>query len=110
MGVLASLAIVAPACRHLAPENEPVPVSEAVLEVDNQAFLDMTIYVVRSGTRQRIGIAPGHTRTSFSLRRGIVSQGADLQFLADPIGGHRTPVSQRIYVSPGDVVQLTITP
>ena len=104
------LAVIAPACNKLAPENEPVPVSEAVLEVNNQAFLDMTIYIVRSGTRQRIGIAPGLTLTSFPLGRRFIGNGGDLQFMADPIGGNRTPVSQRIYIEPGDVVRLTITP
>lgn len=107
---LAVLAVTAPACRPMAPKGEPAPASEAVLEVNNQAFLDMTIYIVRSGTRLRIGIAPGLTLTAFPLQRRFIGNGGDLQFMADPIGGSRTPVSQRIYVEPGDVVRLTITP
>ena len=33
---------------------------------------------------------------------------APLRFLADPIGGNRTPVSDEILVQPGDEVTLTI--
>jgi len=33
-----------------------------------------------------------------------------LRFLADPIGGSRTPISEEIVVRNGDVVQLMIPP
>ena len=104
------IALSAPACGRAAPADEPAPAPEAELEVNNQAFLDMTIYVLRAGVRQRIGVAPGLTRTSFKLQRYIIGNGGEFQFLADPIGSNRTPVSQRIWVEPGDVVQMTITP
>jgi hypothetical protein len=109
-GLAAVLVLLVPACNKLAPKDEPVPVAEAILEVDNRGFYDMTIYVLRAGTRQRIGIASGLRVTTFSLKRNIIGNGGDLQFMADPIGGNRTPVSQQIMVQPGEIVRLTIMP
>jgi hypothetical protein len=108
--LLGTLVLLAPACAKPAEKEEAAPETEAILEVDNRGFYDMTIYVVRSSTRLRIGIAPGLKVTTFSLKRHIIGQGSDLQFMADPIGGNRTPVSQRMYVSPGEIVHLTISP
>jgi hypothetical protein len=105
-----ALLLLAPACAKPAEKEEMAPETEAILEVDNRGFYDMTIYVVRASTRLRIGVAPGLKVTTFSLKRHIIGQGADLQFMADPIGGNRTPVSQQLYVSPGEIVHLTISP
>ena len=82
----------------------------AVLEVDNQGFLDMTVYATRSAQRVRVGIATGNTKTKFTLPPGLVSGLTSLRFVADPIGGSRASVSQEITVAPGDTVVLTIPP
>jgi len=81
------------------------------LVVDNRGFADMTIYVIEGGsTRRRIGTASGNSRTRIALPRTLVGNGRELQFLADPLGGTRTSVSQRIFVAPGDQVGMTIMP
>lgn len=79
------------------------------LRVENQAFLDMTIYVVRSGQRYRLGVANGNSTARFVIPASMVG-GVSLSFLADPIGSSRTPVSQEIVVTPGDEVMLFIPP
>ena len=104
------LVLLAPACAKRAEPEEAAPVPEAILEVDNRRFYDMTIYVIRSGTRLRIGVAPGLSVTNFPLKRHVIGNGTDLQFLADPIGGGRTPVTQQMFVGPGEIVRLTISP
>lgn len=107
--VFASLVLAAVACsRGATPEDDVQPRSETALRVENQSFLDMTIYVVRSGVRTRIGVAPGLSTRVFLLAPHVVGAGTDLQFLADPIGGSRTPISERIFVNPGDVIELRI--
>jgi hypothetical protein len=109
---LATVAALGLGCAKPQPDPHDVaPRGEAVLVVDNQGFLDMNIYLVRAGNiRQRIGTAKGLGRTQFVLRTDVIGGGTDLQFLADPIGGRRTPVSQQIYVRPGDVIELQIPP
>ncbi len=87
---------------------EPVPVTQ--VRVDNQAFLDMTIYVYRSSQRVRLGIANGNSTTRFVIPSNLIFGSTPLRFQADPIGRNRQPVSQEISVAPGDEVVLTIPP
>ena len=87
---------------------EPVPPTR--LRVENQAFLDMTIYVFRSSQRIRLGVASGNSTTRMTIPRNLIFGATPLRFQADPIGASRAPISQEITVSPGDEVTLTIPP
>jgi hypothetical protein len=89
-------------------DAEPVPVT--MLKVNNQAFLDMTIYVYRSSQRVRLGTAGGNSTSRFVIPSNLIFGSTPLRFQADPIGGNRTPVSQEITVTAGDEVILTIPP
>lgn len=80
------------------------------IQVENQNFADMTIYVIRSGQRYRLGTVNGHSTQTFTVPPALVAGGGDLRFLADPIGGNRTPVSEVLYVAPGELIELTIPP
>jgi hypothetical protein len=103
--------VVLPACNALRhgsgniDQNQPT-----VLQVDNQGFLDMSVYASRSGQRIRLGIATGNSKTNLTIPPTIVSGLTPLRFVADPIGGRRASVSQEITVAPGDTVVLTIPP
>lgn len=81
-----------------------------VLQVDNQGFLDMTVYAARSAQRVRLGIANGASRTNFTVPSSLISGLTPLRFIADPIGGTRPSVSEEITVAPGDTVMMTIPP
>lgn len=81
-----------------------------ILEVDNRGFADMTVYVINAGQRIRLGTATGNSTTKLTIPPSVLTGARQLQFLADPIGGRRTAVSDQIYVSPGDQVTLTIPP
>jgi hypothetical protein len=81
-----------------------------IVQVDNQGFLDMTVYASRSGQRQRLGIAPGNSKSNLQVPQILISGLTPLRFIADPIGGNRASVSQEITVVPGDTVVLTIPP
>ena len=103
------LAAVAVGCGRNSEPREPQP--RTTLEVDNQANLDMTIYVIRSaGSRQRLGTSTAHTRMTFTIPERLIFGLTPLRFQADPIGANRAPVSQEITVSPGDNVRLIIPP
>jgi hypothetical protein len=87
-------------------QNEPT-----VVQVDNQGFLDMTVYAVRnSSQRVRVGIATGNRKTDLPIPAYLVNGLTPLRFVADPIGGRRASVSQEITVAPGDTVVLMIPP
>ena len=86
------------------------PAQPTIVQVDNQGFLDMTVYAARSSQRVRLGIATGNGKTNFNIPSILMSGLTALHFVADPIGGRRASVSQEITVAPGDTVVLTIPP
>jgi hypothetical protein len=93
---------------HKSAETAPTPEKQTLLSVDNRAFLDMTVYVLNGPQRVRLGIAGGKTVTELTIPAFLVRVPKPLRFLADPIGGGRTPLSEEIMVEPGDEVSLTI--
>ena len=96
------------ACAHRAPAATAGPNAATFVDVDNQGFVDMNIYAISQGQRVRLGTAIGSKVTRFKLPAYLVTILTPLRFLADPIGGNRTPVSEEITVSPGDNIRLTI--
>ena len=102
--------IVLGACGGRSAESRPSPEAQAMLQVENQGFADMVIYAVNGAQRIRLGMATGNSTKSFPLPMYLVRTGGQIRFLADPIGGTRTPVSEEISVQPGDIVTLTIPP
>jgi len=113
---LAATFVIAVACHNgpepqMDAEDEAAAQAPTTLQVLNQQFTNMTIYVLRSGQRFRLGLATGNATTAFVIPRTLVRQQLiQLRFLADPIGGSGAPISDEITVSPGDSVQLTIPP
>ena len=87
---------------------EPTPVTR--LRVQNQAFLDMTIYVYRGPQRLRLGTANGNSTTRFTIPSSLIFGATPLRFQADPIGSNRASISEEITVQPGDEVTLLIPP
>jgi hypothetical protein len=106
------LSLLLGACSHggRSPQVVPNTKTAATVEVQNQGFADMTIYVLSHGTRVRLGLAGGHSTSRFPIPAYALGGDRLVQFLADPIGGTREPVSEEIAVDPGDTVGLTIPP
>ncbi len=95
------------------PGRTPGPRIESeatTLLVENQGYFDMTIYVLRSSQRIRLGTAGGSKSSRFTIPSNLIAGIGVLTFLADPIGSSRTSVSEQIMVSPGDQIVLTIPP
>lgn len=95
----------------------PRPISEeihtgptATLRVDNQATLDVNVYVLRSGQRTRLGTVTALGTHTFVLPRSIVGTAVPVQFLASFIGSNRAPVSEEVVVWEGDEIGLRIPP
>ncbi len=104
LGVVAVVGCAKP--RTEGPRPEMVP---ALLVVENNGFLDRTVFIVRSGLKARLGIAPGHQRTEFTIPQKYLWDQSSLSFLADPIGGPAPPATRNAgVVNPGDRIVLTI--
>ena len=101
--------LAAAACHRgaVAPIN---PQAEVAVNVDNQNFLDMNVFLIRGGQRIRLGTVPGLSSRILMVRPELVGYGTELRFELHPIGGRSNPISETITVRPGDVVQLTIPP
>src|SRR3954471_20770695 len=106
------LSLLLAACSHggRSPPVVPKTSAAATVEVQNQGFPDMVIYVLSQGVRVRLGLATGHSTSRFPIPAYALEGDRLVRFLADPIGGTREPVTEEISVDPGDTVGLTIPP
>lgn len=111
LGLIAvGIVLVAAACTTRSP-RQASPRGGAVLEVQNDGTMDMTIYAWGIGaSRSRLGTAVAHRRSWFPIPPELIFGMTPLQFQADPIGRGRRPISQEIMVEPGDTVVLYIPP
>jgi hypothetical protein len=108
--LIAFCAFVPAACASSGTNAASTKSEPTTVVVDNQALLDMTIYVLRGAQRQRLGIATGLSKTKLTIPSGIVFGATSLRFIADPIGGNRAPVSEEITVTEGEEIGLRIPP
>lgn len=105
--VIAAVGLLAACARSRVPIDPNAPTT---VRVENQASLDMNIYVLRGSERIRLGTASGLGTSVFTIPRHVIFGATPLRFLADPIGSNRTPVSDEIVVTAGDQVTLRIPP
>lgn len=105
--LLLTLGAAACASGEGTPSPEKAPGRTAVVEVANNGFADVTVYVVQSGMRRRLGTVTGLSRQRFLLPRPP-HQAADMYLLADPVGGARGYLSPAVRVRPGDAVDLRL--
>jgi len=98
------------ACAGRTSESDTDPTSPAMLQVENRGFADMVVYAISGSQRTRLGLATGNSTKAFPIPNTLLRGAATLRFLADPIGGNRTPISEEMAVQPGDIVTLTIPP
>jgi hypothetical protein len=95
------------ACVHRSPAvNQP----ETTLKVQNDAFSDMTIYLIRGMESIRLGTANGNRTTILKIPSSVIFGTTSLRFQARPIAGTRQPVTEEIGVSAGDEVTMIIPP
>jgi hypothetical protein len=118
-GMAVALMLAAAGCASHAPDEAgPAPMSRAdsardstglQVQIDNQNINDMSIYLLRTGSRFLVGQAGGLSKTMLTIPEGITPTDLRVRLLAEPIGGSRpiaTPVlivpsGQRIYWSIG---------
>ena len=97
-------------CAGRSSDTTANPANTAMLQVENRGFADMVIYAINGAQRTRLGIATGNSIQAFPIPPTLLRGSGSLRFLADPIGGSRTPISEEMAVQPGDVITLTIPP
>jgi hypothetical protein len=78
------------------------------VEIDNQNFSDMNIYLIDQGTRVLLGSANGLSKTTLLIPAGAGRSSWEVRLLADPIGGASPIRTPSLIVAPGQNVYWTI--
>jgi hypothetical protein len=107
---IGSVLILTAGCAGHNQRPAPNPDDPAMVQVENRGFADMVIYAVSGSQRVRLGLATGNSTKSFTIPATLIRGSSPLKFLADPIGGSRTPITEEMVVQTGDIVTLTIPP
>jgi hypothetical protein len=105
------LALVSSTCGRKETES---PFRRAVdrpvtLEVDNNNFLDVTVYAVAGGYSLRLGNVGGKNVEEFTLDSQDITIAGGLQFLVDPIGATQTYLSPKVFPYGGATVELNVS-
>lgn len=90
------------------PEQTKEAQRETRVQIDNQNFNDMNIYLIDSGTRVFLGSVDGLSKGSLSIPRGANPSSFQVRLLADPIGGSSPITTPSLLVGPGQNVYWTI--
>lgn len=108
---LVSAFALASACGRTTAETGDTPERpSATVRVENRSFSEMRVYVMRSTQRIRLGTVSGNSTVDFEIPSHLVSTAAQLQIVADPIGGRRARASETFTVNPGDHITMVISP
>jgi hypothetical protein len=97
-------------------DTESATSSGIEVQVDNQNLSDMSIYLLKNGSRWLIGQAGGLKKTTLTIPASLAPADLRVSLLADPIGGSRrvftpsliVPHGHRIYWSLGSDPLMSI--
>jgi hypothetical protein len=116
----ASLLLLGAACaRSPAPAASPSPMAYASadsartsraipVQVDNQNFNDMNVYLVTRGTRWLVGNVAGLTKTTLTVPASLAPADLRVRLIAHAIGGGAATTTPTLIVAPGQQVYWTI--
>lgn len=106
--LLVALASGCAAVRGGDDEQQAPRETDVTVEVVNQNWQDMHVYVLASGQRRSLGMVTSQNSEVFELPRSALAADRDIVFIADPIGSVVAFVSDPVLVQPGDQVRWTI--
>jgi len=104
------VALTASACGsagNAAPADGPTRATTTI-EVRNNNWMDMVVYVVRSGMRVRLGMVNSMNETRFRVPPNMLAAGSSVRLEAHPIGSNQSYVAPPVHVAPGQRIDFTI--
>jgi hypothetical protein len=110
---LALSLVLASAChQQSAPNTNPAPAplsGEFTVKVINHGRLDVVIYVVHSGSRERIGEATASATATFKFSMRHLGAGRSYSLFGDPIGSTtENAQSETLVAENGELVIWTL--
>lgn len=111
----AALAILAPASAWaitpstpMAPDSVVTARKAPTVQVENNNWLDVHVYLVRDGEPFSLGVVTGPGEDRLTLPMTATLPGSDVHILVLTIGGNGVYESPSLQVNPGDVVDLNV--
>lgn len=102
--------VLAAACsprRRLTP-SDAAPVEQAVLEVKNNSWSDLVIYIERDGFRTRFMMVTAGRSASQEIPPSLIGSTGTLRVIVHRIGKDDTYVSPVVSLRTGFTVELTV--
>lgn len=90
------------------PAAKPAVDMGMTLFVDNHNLLDMRVFLLTDGDRQKIGTVPSMTKRIFRVSEAELGGALELRLLADPIGSRDSFSSQPIPVQAGAIIEWQV--
>lgn len=78
------------------------------VSVTNNNWANVNVYLLRGGTRYRLGMVTSMSTSVFRVPGTAVLSQGDVRLMVDPIGSSQGYVTPSLVVSPGDNVEFTI--
>ena len=92
-----------------APDEDASAGRDAIeVQVDNQNVSDMSVYLVKGGSRWLVGQAVGLKKSTLTIPGSSVPADARVRLVADPVGSARTIVTPTLVVPKGQRIYWTI--
>ena len=108
LGIAACLASGAvQGCHRGDPYEMAAEPGGVVLDLKNDSFYEVDVYVIADGLATRVGEVGGVSERKFMLRESVWRAG-DLRFIATPVGGNGRANSGPVNVTAGSTVFFTI--
>ncbi|HVX40581.1 MAG TPA: hypothetical protein VHB25_13505 [Gemmatimonadaceae bacterium] len=95
-------------CAHNQAGGQLAPANAVTVDVNNQNFYSMDVYLVSDGLPTRLGTVNSNHEESFVLDPSVISQ--DLRIVAAPIGGNGRASTGTIVAAPGQTIEFRIAP
>lgn len=108
LSLLALVAVMA-ACSGANRRGTPSmddPATVAMVEVRNQSWFQVVMYVSRGAQRIRLGDVTSQGTRTFRLPTGM--NHGSIRFIADPVGSRQTAQSFDYQVQPGETLNITV--
>ena len=92
----------------LAPAAVRARSESATVKVTNNNWNNMDVYMVRGGSRYRLGTVTSMSTEVFRVPQTLVGNTGGVQLLADPIGSSVTYLSPTIFVNAGETIRFDV--
>lgn len=106
--VIAGFLLQGCARRRSTFDQEVPPPPPVTLEVINNNWADMVVYVIRGGQRVRVLTVVSTMVASIVLPRDLVGPGGEVRVFATAIGGPARYLSPTVYALPGGTVEVNL--